>query len=808
MKKNFRFYIFAVILFIFSALHSQIDSLENILEKSSVSQKISILKELISETHFVQPEKYLQYCRQGLELSEKLNSVADEIFFTYSIGDAYLEKADFYHALNSFQKAYELSEQKNNFAEESLLSERLGITYDNISNFAKAQKYFLRALKLRENSADHKGLFDIYLNLANMYQRMRKYDLAFDYYQRALEESKNLTDKDAKGTVYLNLGNSYYERQETDKALSYYQQALAIFEDLGNTEAVVQSLNNIVTVYGTKGEFNRALKICRQASELSKNINDKLIRESVAINLGMTYFSLGNLPEAEKNLLNTLAEATKNQHLDVRRDLYHFLAILYSQMDDSQKTYDYYDKYYTLSDSIFNAESDRRIAEQQVKFDLEKKEKTISQLSDEQETQRKLRNYFIIISVLAFLLILVLIFLIRNIKKSNKMLAESKKKFQNMFEKHSAVMLLIDPESGKIVSSNESAKKYYGFYKNDEIEDNVFNISLLDSGEISRILKEMLQKHCNRFITKIRLADGNIRDVELFGTPIDISDKVFIYAILQDITERLQFENELKELNKHLEERIKAEVEKVQKQQQMLIQKSKLESLGKLVAGIAHEINQPVGGISLIADNILHKFKKNELTLAYLTKKHKLLSESVVKIRNIISQVRTFSRNQQFVKLDKIDLNTVIEDSLSMMKTQFQNHDVKLELDLQKIPGFIIGNKHKTEQVIINLLTNAKDAVDEKATKTNDSSYKRTISISTFQEKNKIVFRIRDNGIGIPKENLQNIFDPFFTTKDPEKGTGLGLSIVYGIIEEMNGEISVESESGSTVFRIEFPKGA
>ena len=193
--------------------------------------------------------------------------------------------------------------------------------------------------------------------------------------------------------------------------------------------------------------------------------------------------------------------------------------------------------------------------------------------------------------------------------------------------------------------------------------------------------------------------------------------------------------------------------------------------------------------------------------MEYLTTKHKSILKSVDKIKQIINQVRTFSRNQQFVKFDKIYLNQVIEDVLSMLKTQFKNHNIKLKVDLQKELGFIIGNKHKIEQVIVNLLTNAKDAVEEKSLKMSDNSYTKQISLSTFSENKKVYFEIRDNGLGISGEIQEKIFDPFFTTKDPEKGTGLGLSIVYGILEEMNAKISLESKPDKyTIFKIEFNK--
>ena len=111
------------------------------------------------------------------------------------------------------------------------------------------------------------------------------------------------------------------------------------------------------------------------------------------------------------------------------------------------------------------------------------------------------------------------------------------------------------------------------------------------------------------------------------------------------------------------------------------------------------------------------------------------------------------------------------------------------------------------EQVFLNLLSNAKHAVDEKSMLTDDLDYRKSIVISSMQEDNNVAVVIHDNGIGIPEKLIPNIFDPFFTTKDVETGTGLGLSISYGIIKEMKGEISVDSREGHyTKVKIELPK--
>jgi two-component system, NtrC family, sensor kinase len=228
--------------------------------------------------------------------------------------------------------------------------------------------------------------------------------------------------------------------------------------------------------------------------------------------------------------------------------------------------------------------------------------------------------------------------------------------------------------------------------------------------------------------------------------------------------------------------------------------------VGRLSAEIAHEINQPVTRLSLGLDNVLIRQSMGKLDDSYLSQKCKDLFSDIDRIRVIIDHVRTFSRDQSRASLQKINPNSVIENAIMLVKTQYNNHHVKLNKDLEKNIGFTIGNAFQLEQVMMNLLSNAKDAVEEKAEMIS-SDYEKEISVKTYQQENLIYMEVQDNGTGIDEETLAKIFDPFYTTKSAEKGTGLGLSISYGIVKEMNGDIEVESKKGEfTLMRIILPE--
>ena len=298
--------------------------------------------------------------------------------------------------------------------------------------------------------------------------------------------------------------------------------------------------------------------------------------------------------------------------------------------------------------------------------------------------------------------------------------------------------------------------------------------------------RELIEQELKR-----RLAEENLRKLnEELEKRIDDRTK----DLQHEIKERIQAENDLKELNLNLEIRVKEELKKRQEQQRLLIQKSKLESMGELSAGIAHEINQPLGGISMGLDNILFKMSLGDISDEYLTSKLEALFQDIDRIRQIINHVRVFSRDQQSGLLETFQLNEVIKSAVSLVNNQYSNHSIDLQLNLGKEDMLVKGNKYKIEQVLLNLLSNAKFAVEEKQKSKSSKSFTKKIRINTFTKDSVVVFEVEDNGSGIYKKDLDNIFDPFFTTKDVENGTGLGLSISYGIIKEMKGNIDVESE--------------
>ena len=388
---------------------------------------------------------------------------------------------------------------------------------------------------------------------------------------------------------------------------------------------------------------------------------------------------------------------------------------------------------------------------------------------------------------------------------AERLLRDSEEKYRLIYENANdgillimnSVISLVNPKMAEVLElqpkhiiGNSFSSLVVSKYK-DEVDKYIDNESNGDNGSNNELQVQML----------------NGKWLELKATRIMWDFEPAILAFISDITIRRNAENELHELNRNLAKRIKEEIDRVNKQQQLLVQKSKLESIGELSAGLAHEINQPLGGISMGLENLLFSTAEGDVDVEYLKKKVNLLFNDIDRIKKIIEHVRLFSRDQDKSIIEVISLNEVVFNALSLVSKQLAGRNFELALNISENTINTKGNQYRLEQVILNLLSNARHAVDERTKLFPAEEFVKRISIDLVENKNKAILTITDNGIGINKEIISKIFNPFFTTKSEEKGTGLGLSISYGIISEMEGSIEVESEEGEfTRVIIKLPK--
>ncbi|MPY24579.1 ATP-binding protein [Shewanella sp. YLB-07] len=272
-----------------------------------------------------------------------------------------------------------------------------------------------------------------------------------------------------------------------------------------------------------------------------------------------------------------------------------------------------------------------------------------------------------------------------------------------------------------------------------------------------------------------------------------------LYSTLKQTNEQvLKTKGELNLRNQELE-RIH---EKLITSNKQLEQSAKLSSIGEMSAGIAHEINQPLGVMRLYTDCMLlvqgHPSKINDMLEKNLMQ--------IERISKIINHLRLFSRDEQGEEREIIAVDWLIDQSLILISPELKLLSITLAVNIQNKGQFILCNQVQLLQVLTNLLNNAKDAIIELESLALPQGIGKLISINVQCRAERVLIEVSDTGVGVPSSLIRKIFQPFYTTKPVGSGTGLGLSICYGIIEQHAGTIECRSQQGcGTTFLIDLP---
>ncbi len=286
---------------------------------------------------------------------------------------------------------------------------------------------------------------------------------------------------------------------------------------------------------------------------------------------------------------------------------------------------------------------------------------------------------------------------------------------------------------------------------------------------------------------------------------LDNSRRALMHILQDSQQSNLRLENSRKAMI-HIMSDLKETTAEVQRRehelrekQEQLVQAGKLATLGELTTGVAHELNNPLNNIGLFVGNAIDLI---ELGMAD-TDSERILQElhsamqQVRKATEIISHLRTFGRAAS-VSHELVAINQVVTRAISLMREQLRLRQIEVNLQFPPEDIAVIGNAIQLEQVFINLLANARDALAD--------SQRKTITITGTLEGRMVNVTVYDSGPGIAADLEQRIFDPFFTTKEVGAGTGLGLSITYGIIKEHQGTITLENRPGAGAsFSIQLP---
>jgi PAS domain S-box-containing protein len=366
--------------------------------------------------------------------------------------------------------------------------------------------------------------------------------------------------------------------------------------------------------------------------------------------------------------------------------------------------------------------------------------------------------------------------------------------------KHSIDVIMVIDKEGHILERNPAHQRRTGFTDEDLRNKTVFDLL---PPERAAEVRQALDRE-GGFTGELEGSSKDGENIPVLVSVFPIHDeqgKLDLYVTMgRDITAIKRALTDLAETNRELRQT-----------QAQLVQSEKMASLGGLVAGIAHEINTPVGAMTSMHDTLVRAIAKLKEHLketrpealegdeklkslfAMIDESNQVIRSGASRVAEIVRRLRSFARLDE-AELKKVDVHEGLEDTLTLVHHEIK-HNIRVVRDYGNLPPMSVYPS-RLNQVFLNLINNARQAIRDKG----------TITIKTWIDDKTAAISIKDDGIGIPEENLPRIFDPGFTTKGVGIGTGLGLSICYQIIKDHRGRIDVESEVGKgATFTVRIP---
>jgi len=363
-------------------------------------------------------------------------------------------------------------------------------------------------------------------------------------------------------------------------------------------------------------------------------------------------------------------------------------------------------------------------------------------------------------------------------KQLEEKLAESGEKYYAIFNNSPNAIFVLDMQHLTILECNQSVTQVYGYPHNELIGKSFLDLFLEEERELYAF-KLLTSSFINRARHSHR--NGGTLFVNIRFSSYTYSGQKMLLVTSNDITKRLEAE-------------------------QQLFQASKMATLGEMATGVAHELNQPLSVIKTASSFFMKKIDRNEpIKEDILYTLAKEIDSHVDRATKIITHMRQFGRKTEMT-LERIQLNDIVKKAIEIFSQQLKARGIQVIWDIQPDIPQILADPSRLEQVFINLILNARDAIEQKLESGCIEKSLSTITIKTVVHSKTVSVSISDTGTGIPISHLDKIFEPFYTTKNVGKGTGLGLSISYGIVQECRGSIhAVNNDDGGATFIITFP---
>jgi len=439
-------------------------------------------------------ENELVCYKKGLSYAKKISDSEILLVFYFSIGFYHQQRLSYDDALSNYLEALSIIGESSENTYLPSLYNQIGNVYYNISKFEEALKYYFKALALKETENNRTSEAKTLLNIGTVYSELNNYRKALEYLEQSLkifQEGKPTKDQ---SLVLNNIGNIYRGIENYQKSIEYLNKSLKISIELKDTKRIADIYNNLGASYEEMGEYNKSNNYYQEALKIYLNYNDPLGISATYRNLGNVTIKLGNSQLAKEYLDKAMSISIENNLLIVKKNVFYSYAILYSNLGDHKTSDIYYNRHIRLSDSLNNAEYRQRVAQMQVVYETEKKDKENQVLKLENEAKEnsiaQQKNLILFLGLVALLLVMiaVLIYIFyRNRKRSAAALAQKNK-------------LLTESEEAQRMM-NATKDKFFSIISHDLrnplgslslIVDNLkFNIDKMDKNKLKKVLDSL-----------------------------------------------------------------------------------------------------------------------------------------------------------------------------------------------------------------------------------------------------------------------------------------------------------------------------
>ncbi|MGE5341555.1 MAG: tetratricopeptide repeat protein [Candidatus Omnitrophota bacterium] len=735
------------------------------------------------------------YAEKSFRIAKKIGDKDGEAWAYLNLGEVKWLVGEYRSAAEYYARANKPLKQSGDMAGMARYNFCMAQLNMRLSNFSQALEYGINSAKLYEKIGDERGRADSNNVIAATHMEKKDYPRCLVYFLDAKAGFERLGDTRGKAKVENNLGITYRNLKDYKKALECLTRAQIMNRKLGIKLYIANTTNNIGEVYTELKDYNKAKDFFARSIALKEELQDKRGIAYTMTNMGRINRMMGD----HKGALSWLNRALAiSQRIDAKTDVMDTLLVLsetFEDMKDYSQSLDFYKKYKDISNILYSENTQKKMDQLQINYDISKKEQEIDLLKKNKdlqelslERQTIVRNFFILISILAFISVFFIYAryrlktkihseLAREIeehKQTSHKLRESEDKFKTLAEKSMVGIYIV--QDGAIRYVNPRFLVIFGYCNEEIIGQSPMVLAMkADRPEMEDYLNRRLALDsvtytpCYEFRGVTR--KGGIIHLESHGTRILYKNQPAVLETIIDITDRKRVEMEF-------------------------LNSRRLESIGILAGGVAHDFNNIltviIGNLSIVID---------EIPVSAPVKK--MLEDSLQaanQCTELAKKLISFSRGG-WIHPEEHEFHAILKDALNFYPEV--KPFVRVAPSLKKLKSVYVDDR-QVRQVLTNLLENAKDAVRdnpvplieidaENLTLYRENSY--TLNPGDYA---KIL--IKDNGRGIPSEYIQKIFHPSFALKDNGenvfKDMGLGMAICYSIIKKHNGHISIQSDVG------------